>query len=253
MIRFYYLIVVSMPLIIYYITKASYYIKHPHKYDVEKRFQLAQKFIQIVKKNGRINTEVYGTEHLPENGGYVMYSNHQGRYDALGIIGAHKKPCSVVMDYKRSTKPISTQFIGLLGGKRLKKEDPRQQVRIIQEMIAELKQGRIFLLFPEGGYTDNHNTLQIFHAGSFKCAKKAGCPIVPVVIWDSYRPFEEKNLRPVTTQVHFLEAIPPTAFADKTTAQISDMVRSKIEERLNEIAEKEGCFYSTKDKMEFVK
>lgn len=253
MVRFYYLIFITMPLIIYNVTKASYYIKHPEKYGEEKCYQLAQKFIDVVKKKGRIDTLIYGEENLPKSGGYVMYSNHQGRYDALGIIGAHEKPCSVVMDYERSLLPISNEFIGLLKGKRLKKNDFRQQVIIVQELITELKQGRKYLIFPEGGYSDNHNRLQHFHAGSFKCAKKAGCPIVPVAIWDSYKAFEGRSLERVTTQVHFLEAIPPEMFADKTTAEIRDMVRSRIEERINEIAEKEGHFYSAEDKMEFAK
>lgn len=253
MVRFYYLIFITMPLIIYNITKASYYIKHPEKYGEEKCYLLAHRFIDVVKKKGRIDTQVYGEENLPDSGGYVMYSNHQGRYDALGIIGAHKKPCSVVMDYDRAKMPISNEFIGLLHGKRLKKDDLRQQLKIVQEMITELKQERKFLIFPEGGYTDNHNTLQDFHAGSFKCAQKAGCPIVPVVIWDSYKAFEGKSLGRVTTQVHFLEVIPPDTFTDKSTAEIRDMVRSKIEERINEIAEKEGHFYSAEDKMEYAK
>ncbi|HKM34829.1 MAG TPA: lysophospholipid acyltransferase family protein [Lachnospiraceae bacterium] len=251
MVRFYYIIFIAMPLIIYNVTKASYYIKHPEKYDEDKCYLLAQRFIDVVKQKGRIDTHVYGEDHLPDSGGYVMYSNHQGRYDALGIIGAHKKPCTVVMDYDRSLMPISNEFIGLLHGKRLKKDDLRQQVKTIQEMITELQQGRKYLIFPEGGYTDNHNTLQEFHAGSFKCAQKAGCPIVPVVIWDSYKPFEGKSIERVSTQVHFLEVISPDTFTGKSTAEIRDMVRNKIEERINEIAEKEGPYNSAEDKMEF--
>lgn len=240
MIRFYYLIIMLFPLIVYYIIKATYYARHPEKYDDETCYRLAQKMIEMVRKHGRITTEVYGMEALPKTGGYVMYSNHQGRYDALGILGEHPTPCAVVMDYERAKKPLSNEFIKLVRGKRLKKNEPRQQVRIMQEIVEELKEGRKFLLFPEGGYTDNHNTLQEFHAGSFKCAQKARCPIVPVAIWDSYKPFGCNSLKKVTTQVHFLEAIPFELYEGKSTAQIRDMVRDRIEERMEEIAKKEG-------------
>ena len=240
MVRFYCLIIMLFPLIVYYVVKANHYAAHPEKYDEEICFKLAKKMIEIVRKRGRITTEVYGMEALPKTGGYVMYSNHQGRYDALGIIGAHPTTCAVVMDFERAKKPLSNEFIKLVRGKRLKKSDPRQQVRIMQEIVEELKEGRRYLLFPEGGYTNNRNTLQEFRAGSFKCAQKAHCPIIPVAIWDSYKPFGCNSLKKVTTQVHFLEAIPFECYQGKNTAEIRDMVRDRIEERMKEIAQKEG-------------
>ena len=130
------------------------------------------------------------------------------------------------------------------------KTDLRQQVRIMQEVSEEVKKGKRFLLFPEGGYTDNHNTLQDFLPGSFKCAQKAKCPIVPVAIWDSYKPFEGRSLKRVETQVHFLEPIFYETYEGKSTAQIRDMVRSRIEERMNEIAEKKGNYCTPDDRME---
>lgn len=250
MVRFYWLMITLMPLIIFYIVKASHYARHPENYDEDACFKLAQKLINIIKKRGRITTRVFGEGNLPEEGGYVMYANHQGRYDALGIMGAHTRPCSVVMDSRRARMPISNEFIDLVRGKRLDKTDIKQQVRIMQEIAEELKAGRRYLLFPEGGYTDNHNTLQSFHAGSFKCAQKARCPIVPVAIWDSYKPFEGRSLKKVVTQVHFLETIPYEAYAGKSTAEIRDMVYDRIAERMREIAEKKGDYDSTADQME---
>ncbi len=250
MVRFYWLMITLFPVIVYYIVKSSHYIRHPEKYDDEICFALAQKLISIIRKKGKISTKVFGRENLPYEGGYVMYSNHQGRYDALGIMGSHPKPCSVVMDSRRARMPISNEFIGLVRGKRLDKTDLRQQVRIMQEVSEEVKKGKRFLLFPEGGYTDNHNTLQDFLPGSFKCAQKAKCPIVPVAIWDSYKPFEGRSLKRVETQVHFLEPIFYETYEGKSTAQIRDMVRSRIEERMNEIAEKKGNYCTPDDRME---
>lgn len=250
MVRFYWLMFISLPLIIYYIIKATHFARHPEKYGEDVCFKLAQRLIDIVKKRGRIDTRVFGIRNLPEEGGYAMYSNHQGRYDALGIMGAHTRPCAVVMDSRRARMPISNEFIKLVRGKRLDKTDLKQQVRIMQEIAEELKAGRRYLLFPEGGYTDNHNTLQDFHAGSFKCAQKAKCPIVPVAIWDSYKPFEGRSLKKVVTQVHFLEPIFYEAYAGKSTAEIRDMVREKIEERMRDIAEKKGDYSQPEDQME---
>ena len=63
---------------------------------------------------------------------------------------------------------------------------------------------------------------------------------MPVAIWDSYKPFEGKGLKKVVTQVHFLKAISFEEYAGKTTAEIRDIVKGKIEERMKQIAEREG-------------
>ena len=242
MLRFYYLAIVLFPVLVYYIVKMTHYANHPEKYDEQTCFDLVMKLIGRIKKTSKITTDVYGTDSLPEEGGYVMYANHQGRYDAIGIMSSHPTPCTVVMDKRRARMPLSNEFIKCLKGKRLDKTDLRQQVKIMQEITEEVKEGRLYLIFPEGGYTDNHNTLQTFLSGSFKCAQKAKCPIVPVAIWDSYKPYEINSLKPVKTQVHFLDAIGYEEYAGKSTAEIRDMVKEKIQEKMDEIAGKEECF-----------
>lgn len=57
---------------------------------------------------------MYGLENLPEEGGYMMYSNHQGKYDALGIISSHEKPCTFVIDAERAKLPIVKEVADLV-------------------------------------------------------------------------------------------------------------------------------------------
>lgn len=235
MVRFYYVILTGIPLILFYVAVMSIYAAHPEKYDEYSCYALAQKLISLVKKRGRISTKVYGMENLPKENGYMMYSNHQGKYDALGIMAAHEQPCSVIMEYERSNMFGVTQFIELIKGKRLKRDDLRQQMRTLNEVAGEVAAGRRYLIFPEGGYDKNHNEVQEFKAGSFKCVQKAKCPIVPVAIWDSYRAFEGKSLKRVVTQVHFLPAISYDEYAGMKTNEISNMVKERIEICMNTI------------------
>ena len=79
MVRFYYVILVSLPLIIYYLIMAEHYASHREQYDEKQCYDLAQKMVRRMKKNARIKTISYGEENLPSEGGYIMYSNHQGR------------------------------------------------------------------------------------------------------------------------------------------------------------------------------
>jgi len=179
-------------------------------------------------RNGRIRTESFGQELLPEEGGYVMYSNHQGKYDTLGIMISHPKPCTIVMDAGRSRLPIVDSFIDLIKGSRLDKTNMKSQVKTMLKIAEEVKDGRRYIVFPEGGYDHNRNNLQEFLPGAFKCAIKAKVPIVPVAIIDSYKAFGINSLRRVNTQVHFLSPILFEEYSQLSTPQIARMVKERI-------------------------
>lgn len=228
MLRFWFVIIVSIPFIILLYVKGAYIEKHNNKYPEEVRYRYAQSVCRTIKINANIRTKVYGEENLPKEGGYVMYSNHQGKYDAVGIIYGHKKPCTVVMDEVRSHLPIMSPFLKLIQGRTLDKSDVRSQARTIKAIVEEVKAGRKYIVFPEGGYDHNGNTVQHFHSGAFKCSVRSKSPIVPVALVDSYKPFEINSLRRVTTQVHFLESIPYEEYKDMTTEEIASMVKARI-------------------------
>lgn len=233
MLRFFFVITISIPWIILYTCKGKYIERHSDRYTEDDRYALAQKVIACMKRNGFITTNVYGKENLPQTGGYVMYSNHQGKYDALGIMYGHDRPCTIMMDAKRSKLPIVDPFMTLIKGCRLDKAKPKSQVKEMRRVTNELKEGRKYIIFPEGGYYHNRNAVHDFMPGSFKCAMRAKVPIVPVAIVDSYKPFEINSLRKVKTQVHFLPAISYEEYKDMSTAEVSELVRDRIVERID--------------------
>lgn len=200
----------------------------------ERRYRMARRCVRIMMRHGRIHTKSTGQELLPKEGGYVLFSNHQGKFDSLGIIYSHARPCTLVMDYGRSQLPIVNPFINLIRGKRLDKSDMRSQLRTILEIADEVKAGRRYIVFPEGGYDNNKNSLQEFLPGAFKCATKAKAPIVPVCIIDSYKPFGTNSLRKVTTWVHFLKPIFYEEYQSMTTPQIAELVKSRIAAKMEE-------------------
>ena len=228
MLRFWYVIIISLPYIIFYIAKGNYIEKHAERYTERDRYRVALRVIHIMKRNGRIRTSVTGVENLPEEGGYILYSNHQGKYDALGIMDAHKRPCTVMMDARRSHMVIVDQFMTLIDGCRIDKTDIKSQVEAVHKVTDEVKRGRRYIIFPDGGYFHNRNAIKEFMPGAFKCAVRADCPIVPVLLIDSYKPFEVNSLRRVRTQVQVLPAIYPEEYEGLTTEQIARMVRNRI-------------------------
>ena len=235
MLRLVWVIGVSLPFIVYYFFRLVYVEQHPDRFTEEDRYRIGRNMINQTMRNAFVHTRGFGLDKLPEEGGYLMYPNHQGKFDVLGIIHVHEKPCTIVIDEKRSHLPFANEVTRLLRGVRLDRTDMRAQVNGIMQIADEVKEGRRYILFPEGGYTFNENHLQSFHAGAFKCALKARCPIVPVVLVDSYIPFGRNGLQPVFTQVHFLDPIPYEAYKDCRTSEIASMVKHAIQNKLDEL------------------
>ena len=235
MLRFYYVIFSAVFLNLYFIPQMWYYTKHSEKFSETERYKIGLNLINMIKRRGRIETITTGMENLPKQGGYIMYANHQGKYDALGILASHEKACTLVMDLEASRNLVNHLFINLIAGKELDKKDPRQQVESIRAVTKEIRTGRRYLLFPEGGYTDNGNELQFFHTGSFKIPLMAKCPVIPVVIFDSYRAFTENSLRRLHTQVHYLAPIPYEEYAGMKSKELCELVYARISEKLDKI------------------
>lgn len=233
MFRFLYVIIRNLFRAPYMITRMRYEADHPEKFSEKKRYELDRHVIRIMCKTGKIKTVCFGRENLPKEGGYIMYPNHQGKYDALGIILSHDTPCSLVMDLDKSNSALVREFIDLVGGKRLDKSDVRQAMRIIKEVANDVKAGKRYILFPEGGYEfNNKNHVTEFKPGSFKSATMSKVPIVPVALIDSYKVFNSLNFMPVTVQVHFLKPIPYEEYKGMKTLEIAHLVKGRIEETI---------------------
>ena len=241
MLRMTFIIVVGFPLVVYYTLKLIYYDKHISKYTEEQRYSLAQRVINLVMKFGLIQTEVIGTENLPATGGYIMFPNHQGKFDTLGIIHGHDLPCTVMIDKKKSYSLVVKQILNIIRASRLDKTSIKTQFGTIMEVIERVKKGARYIIYPEGGYENNGNELQEFLPGAFKCATKSKCPIVPVVIIDSFKVFGLKSIKPVQTKVFFLEPLYYEEYSSMTTTDISNKVRDLISTKLhNEINQTES-------------
>lgn len=234
--NYYRTILINLHRIIYYVAKARLWMRHPERHSEEERYAVASTMVAKMNSSSGYKTIVSGEENLPAEGGYMLYPNHQGKYDAPGIISVHKKPCSIVMDEKKSHIILVAEFLWLLGGKAIIMDDLRQTLQVFNEMAREIKEkGRRFILFPEGGYKENNrNIVESFKAGSFKVAQMAKCPIVPVALVDSYKVYNSPHKGPTTTYVYYLKPICYDEYKGMKTKEIARMVEDRIKEKIKE-------------------
>ena len=236
MLKLIYVILMNLHRAPYMIPKMRNRADHPEKYTEEQRYALVHHVIYLMNKTGKITTEAYGLENLPQEGGYMMYPNHQGKYDVLGIMHTHKKPCSFVMDKNKSHTILVREFCDLVQGKRLEKDNPRQGITIINQVADDVAAGKRYILFPEGGYKfNNKNKVCDFKAGSFKIALKSKAPIIPITLIDSYKVFNSFHVGPLTTQVHYLKPIMYEEYKDLKTQEIAELVKQRIQEKIDEV------------------
>lgn len=199
----------------------------------QERFDYVKNMVRTINKTGHVSIEVYGVEHLPKENGFVMFPNHQGLYDSLALIEASPKPFGIVIKKEAYHIILIKQVIDVLRGLTLDREDPRDAMRVIKEIIAAVKNGRNYVIFPEGTRSKKENEILDFKPGTFKCAVNAKCPIVPVALVNSFKPFDVPSIQKETVQVHFLEPIYYEQYMGMRTPEIAHLVHDKIQKEIN--------------------
>ncbi|MDF2485752.1 MAG: phospholipid/glycerol acyltransferase [Herbinix sp.] len=203
------------------------------KYDASTRYAYLHKLVPIVNRRGRVKIDCHGLEHLPKETGYVMFPNHQGLFDALAFLETHERPFVTVMKKEVKDTILLKQIIQLLQAEIIDREDIRQSMQVIMNMSKRVKTGENFLIFAEGTRSRNGNTLLEFKGGSFKSATNARCPIVPVALIDSFKPFDTNSLKKLTVQIHYLKPLYYEDYKDMKSTEIAELVSSTIQDKIN--------------------
>ena len=204
------------------------------RYSIEEKYNYIREIAIKANKAGRVTIVSSGEENLPEEDGYILYPNHQGMFDALVFLESCPVPFSVVYKKEVSNVILLKQVFRALHAIAIDREDIKQSLQVINQMTEEVKQGRNFLIFPEGTRSRMGNQLLPFKGGTFKSAVRAKCPIVPCALIDSYKPFDEKSIAPVTVKLIYLPPICYEEYKQLKTPEIADIVKTKIEEAIRQ-------------------
>lgn len=219
--------------------KLPYWLFHIHqlcdieKYDAPTRYAYLHKLVPIVNRRGRVRIDCHGLENLPKETGYVMFPNHQGLFDALAFLETHERPFVTVMKKEVKDTILLKQVIQLLQAEVIDREDIRQSMQVIMNMTRRVKTGENFLIFAEGTRSRNGNQLLEFKGGSFKSAINAKCPIVPVALIDSFKPFDTNSIKKLTVQIHYLKPLYYEDYKDMKSTEIADLVAATIQKKIN--------------------
>ena len=213
--------------------KLCRYAKNPDAYPEQERWDHIRHILQLAVKSGNLDLVVTGTENIPAPGsGFMMYANHQGLFDVVAIAATCPTPLGGVVKKELEGVPFVQQIIDCTKSYPMDREDVRQSLTVIQNVTEEVKQGRNYLIFPEGTRSKNGNRMGEFHGGSFRCALKAKCPILPVAFVDSFKVLDQKGSAHLSVQIHYLPLIPYEEFAGLKATEVAALVKARIEETI---------------------
>ena len=214
--------------------RLCYHASHVDKYKEEQHYELLKYITHRANKGGNVTIDAYGVENIPDENGFMFFPNHQGLYDVLAILDVCPKPFSVVAKKEIANIQFLKQVFACMKAYMMDRDDIKQSLQVIINVTNEVKKGRNYLIFPEGTRSKNGNELLEFKGGSFKAATKAKCPIVPVALIDSFKPFDTNTTSQVTVQVHFLKPLYYEDYKDMNTKEIAALVRERIQNTIRE-------------------
>lgn len=213
--------------------KLCHYAKYTDRYAEQEKWDHIQKIMKLAVGSGNVDLQVTGLENLPAEGPFMLYANHQGMFDVVAIAATCPRPLGCVLKKELEHIPLLKQIIACTKSFPMDRSDTRQSLTVIQNVIAQLKQGRAYLIFPEGTRSRLGNRMLPFHHGSFRCAVKAKCPVIPLAFVDSFKVLDEKGSKPTRVQMHYLQPISWEQYQGMTTVELATLVQSRIQEAVD--------------------
>ncbi len=214
--------------------KLCYHAAHPDKYTEQEHFKMLKFIDHRANKAGNVEIVASGMDNIPKENGFIFFPNHQGMYDVLAIMEVTPVPFSVVAKKEVANIPFLKQIFSCVKAKMMDREDIRQSLQVIMNVAKEVKEGRNYIIFPEGTRSKNGNKVGEFKGGSFKAATKAKCPIIPVALINAFKPFDTNSIEQVKVQVHFLEPLYYDDYKEMKTTEIAHLVQERIQKVIDE-------------------
>jgi putative phosphoserine phosphatase/1-acylglycerol-3-phosphate O-acyltransferase len=176
-----------------------------------------------------LDFEIDGAENLRKGRPAVFVFNHQSLLDALVLAHLLREDVVALCKQEMANNPVvgpllrqaDTIFVD---------RDEKDQKEVLQRARGVLESGRSLVIAPEGTRS-TLGDIQPFKHGAFFLARKAGVPIVPIVLHNvkDALPKGGMLLRPATIRVTVLDPVQPQSIRSVRQAC------SELEERYIEL------------------
>ena len=169
---------------------------------------------------------VTGKEKLPEEP-FMMVCNHRSLFDAIAAVVLFKKQKLTFVSKKENIDiPFFGRYMKRLGCLFLDREDTRAAIKTINSAAEMISSGTASVaICPEGTRNRTQELLLPFHAGSFKIAQKAKCPVVTVSIWGTDKLKKCPVIKRTKIYVDIVDVMMPERAAEFKSAEMAEATR----------------------------
>lgn len=181
-----------------------------------------------------IHAQVINEDKLPKSENFLLICNHRSAFDPLIIMDKLRKyNISFVSKPSNMEFPVIGRIAYGAGFLAIDRENNRNALKTILQAADYIKRGVCSMaIYPEGTRNKGEELLP-FHAGSFKIAQKADCPLVisSVSGTDKLKPWRIFGGNNV--YLNILEVVPANKVKEMSTAELADYSCELISNSLN--------------------
>ena len=178
----------------------------------------------------RIEIRVRGKNKVPENGNFLLVSNHLSDHDFMSMLTVLRgRSIAFVSKPENFNYPIVGKYLHKGGFLPINREDAREALVTIREVGERMSTMPIsYGVFPEGTRNRQIDGLLPFREGVFMMAKKAGVPIVIVRVTDTDKVKKRAPWRKTRVYVDFVDVIDAQTVKAERSHELSEMVRERM-------------------------
>lgn len=138
-----------------------------------------------------IKLTVIGEENVPKDRPVLYIGNHHSIFDVVVTYARVPALTGYVSKKEIEKIPLLRVWMRYLNCLFLDRSDLKSGAKMILNAVNNIRNGISVFIFPEGTRSKEEGQTLPFHEGSFKIATKTNCPIVPVVLTNTNRIFED--------------------------------------------------------------
>lgn len=125
---------------------------------------------------------VFGTQNIPESGGFVLCCNHRSVYDPCILAAACERPIRFMAKSElfEDHGPLAKHLLLALGAFSVRRDSGDAEA--VKMAVSITQQEEVLGIFPQGKCIRDNSPFEP-KAGAVLIARKAGVPIVPACIY----------------------------------------------------------------------
>jgi 1-acyl-sn-glycerol-3-phosphate acyltransferase len=193
---------------------------------------IARVWAKFVLRIFGVHVHLSGMENLEQGKTYVYVSNHASMFDIPAVIASIPDEIRIVFKKELSHVPIWGWALAVGHYVSIDRFSAKDAMKSLDAAAEKIRSGASVLLFAEGTRTRT-GKLQPFKRGAFALASKAGIPVVPLTINNSFRilPKGSIHIRPADISLIVDKPIPTAGLGGKADEMnLMESVRKVISE-----------------------